>query len=155
MIKEAVIFQITSKLPGYLFVLTGITDIGDKVHLNCSSDCFCFTAAMLKEVGIWIDTSHILNRNSPYLFMMDASMQLEKLNKFLKRTNCSVIYIKESDACNNILENASTFVARYPHCIIVVDNAISPFKNKLSILMNSDSSFYSRIENHILRFGNG
>lgn len=155
MAKEAVTFQITSKLPGYLFVLTGITNIGDKVHLNCSQHCFCFTAAMLREVGLQIDTSHVSNRNSPYLFMMDSSIQLEKLNKFLKKTNCFVIYIKESIDDSKILESASLFVIHYPHFIIVVDNEISPFKNKFSILINPDSPFYSRIENHILRFGNG
>lgn len=152
---ETAIFQVTSKLPGYLFVLTSITNIGDKIYLNCSSDCFCFTVAMLREVGIQIDTSHDSNRKYHNLLIIDSPINFEKICMSLKETECSIIYIKETNADGKISANMPEFVIRYPHCIIIVDNVVNPLKNNFSILINTDNAFYSKIKNHSLRFGNG
>lgn len=144
----------TTKLPGYLFVLTGITDINEKIFLGCHKEDYEFTNSMLNVVGLEVLCLKEPPCKSKALFILN---ELHELNSTIQMENyyqCSVIYVKNTVFGQNPLKKVRCFLAEHPQGIIVINENSTVSKKQFCISINQKNRYYDRLQQHILRFGN-
>lgn len=147
------IIKTSSKLPGYLFVLTGISNIGDSVCLHCSKNSYEFLNSMLRMIGLKTQLMKKANKKSNLLIVIDSCQEIKTIKPLIEKGNFSLIYISDSIYLKKLLTYTKKIILQYPHCILVSNIKISVSKKEFFILVNSHNSYYKKINKHVELWG--
>ncbi len=143
------------KLPGYLFVLTGITSIGDAVYLYCPQNSYEFLSSMLNMIGL--QTRLMTDTNVKYnsLIIIDTYQEIKNINFLIENNNYPIIiYVMDNTFLKMSPAFTEKFILRYPQCILVINSKIAVGKKEFSVLINQQNPYYKKIKEHVELFGN-
>lgn len=135
--------QITSKLPGYLFLLANITNIDDKIFLSCSKEDYLFTNSMLKEIGI---------HTQPYsgtniaLIILDNLQTLNTIPLTKNRQICHIVYIKNETLSEYYENEMELFLIQHPQYIIIVNTKLAVSNKFFDIYLNKTNRYFDKIQ---------
>lgn len=138
--------QITSKLPGYLFLLANITNINDKIFLSCSNGEYEFFNSILKEIGIQAQPFYGNFTDDMGLFILDNIQQLNTIKPAKNEQSCHIIYIKNEIISEHSKEKVKLFLIQHPQYIIILDTELTVSIKRFSVNMNKANQHYEKIK---------
>lgn len=139
--------QTTSKFPGYLFLLSNITNINDKILLSCPEKDFEFAKSMLKEIGIQAEPFNGKFAEDIVLFLLDNVQQLKNINLAKNQQLCNIIYVETETLNEDSEEKIKLFLVQYPQCIIILNTKLAVSNKCFRIYFHNTSKYYGKIKN--------
>lgn len=144
--------EVIAKLPGYLFVLTCITDIHEKIFLYCSKEDFTFINSMLNQIGL---QGHSLTKETTdegkSLFMLHDLCELNTIILEENRHPYPIIYVDSRNFGNDSDEEVRYILLQHPNCIVVSNIEMTVSKKHFFIHINQNHRFYAKFQKHISR----
>lgn len=142
--------NVNSILPGYLFIMTSIADIGETVLLNCPLKEYEFVSSMLSLVGVrascLIDEKEKQNKT---LIILD---DFERIDNIILTTNifhCPIIYVKGRSFNNCIKKKIEQILLKYPQHIIINNTEQNIDIKYFTVYINKLNSYYNKIRSNI------
>lgn len=144
-----------AKLPGYLFVLTVIADINEKIFLSCPKDDYEFISSMLNLIGLRAYSLKKDNTNEDkLLFMLNNLCELDNIIPAEGKQQCFIIYVNNGTFSRDDLNKAEHFLREYPQCIIITNIALAVSTKRFCININQNNQYYEKLQKNISVFGN-
>ena len=143
--------KIVAKLPSYLFLLTAISDINEKIYLHCQKNERELISSMLSLIGIqacYPDTE--LSSDIRSFYVLNSIFELQQITSVENNSHNSIFYITKETPDKTAQEKIASFIIKYPHYIIVTDIEPSISKKSFFIHIHQDNRYYRRLENHVL-----
>lgn len=138
-------FETTARMPGYLYILSYITYIGENIILQCAGNKFEFFSSMLKLIGI--ETSSLTNTDdSKQLYMMESIQALATLN-WKDNLSCRIVYIDDKAIKYTPDALMDTFLYHYPNTIIVINIKSNVSEKCFSVWINEKNRYYAQLQN--------
>lgn len=136
--------KITSKLPGYLFVLANITNIDEKIFLSCPKEDYLFTNSMLKEIGI--HAQHFSGTNIA-LLILDNLQILNTITYTKNKQICYIVYIENETISAYYKKEMEIFLIQHPQCIIIINTKLTVTNKSFDIYLNKSNRYFDKIQN--------
>lgn len=144
--------ETASKLPGYLFVLAGITDIGDEVFLSCTKERYEFTSSMMNLIGIQV---HPLTKKvavpGKTLFLLKSISESNYLITVLNNSRCRIAYVEVNSVDNDLEKKIRHFLTSNTQCILIVNESLTVSKKYFSIYIDPGNMNYIKLQQYILK----
>lgn len=139
--------QTTSKLPGYLFLLSNITNINDEILLSCPEEDYEFANSMLNEIGIQAQPFSGKFAEDIVLFILDSVQQLKNINPAQYQQLCNIIFIKTETLNEDSEEKIKLFLVQYPQYIIIFNTILTVSNKCFCIYFNNANKYYEKFKN--------
>ena len=139
--------RISSKLPGYLYVLSCITAIDEKIILECPTMDYEYICSMLNFIGIKIASSVEKCTEKHKCLYVHAN------NKIIADTifkdilsQCVIIDINKKDAEGKTQQFLDKFLLRHPDSIVVINIESGVSTKYFFIKINTRNKYYEKIQ---------
>ena len=144
--------EITAKVPGYLFALTCIKDINEKIFLNCSAKDYKFINSMLNQIGLQGDSlEKEPTTERKVLFVLQNLNELNAIALSKDTDICLIIYLTNETYIEDSDKIAIHFLMQYPNCIIVKNIEMTVSQKHFFIYVDSNHKYYTKLKKNTLR----
>lgn len=144
---------LSSKLPGYLFILANLTNPGDAVCLYCSEEKKAFISSMLAQIGLSVQScicdagGHSLQ---PIILHIYEYFQDIKQNKSNDITE--ILLLPYQFPIQKFEHCAMTFLDRNPNQIIINELQDLAESKTFTVALSKKSHFYTQLRQKIVHF---
>lgn len=134
-----------SRLPGYLFILSFITSIGESIILKCQKEDYDLFSSMLNM----IDLKAVTTAENSSLKCLYCIRNVHELHNVDLSASCipdSILYLNKKIMPNNLQNWKNTVLSKYVNSIIITDLGTTGRENYFSIMINKKNIYYTKFK---------
>lgn len=145
--------HLSSKLPGYLFVLANLTNPGDVVHLNCPEEKNAFLSSMLAQIGLSVQScTHDTDENALKPIIIHVYEDLQDIWQNKSNDATEILLLPYQIPIQQFEHCAMDILHRYPNYIIIDELQDQAESKTFAVALSKESHFYAQMKQKIERF---
>lgn len=146
-------FFLSSQLPGYLFVLSNLCGINDRVWLQCPDSQREFFSAMLVRIGliVWPDAKAKNSERPRYAISVCENWQdVEHCSRVDAGTTIAFLSSQKISIAD-FEDRVSAFLPQHPNVILVHEVSCGVMKKTFAVWASRDCGEFEQLKINMLR----
>lgn len=139
--------EMASNLPGYLFILSRITDIGENIRLSCAEKNYDFLCSMLELIGLQGCKSvakPMAAYKSLYVFENYRDLIMQSLTIHSETSTLIYIYSPTDEMKYDLF--IKNYLYKHRQCIIINNVKMDIRKKFFSVYIRESNIYYEKIK---------
>lgn len=139
--------RISSKIPGYLFILAHLTTPGDVIYLNCPGEKRNFITSMLAQIGISAQSCmHYTKDNVQELIILSVFEKLEEIRQHESNHATEILLLPYQFPVQQFEHCAIGILSQNPNAIIIDELQYTAANKTFAVALSKGGDLYARLK---------
>lgn len=151
--RKVEIFDFSSRLPGYLFVLSNLCDIHDRVLLRCPEAQSGYFSAMLAEIGLAAQVDAVSSGKDWPDYALSVCERWQDITSCLSIGADTIIAFLPSSSISALgfEEHIEGFLSQNPNIIFINEIQNGIMEKNFTVMVSQAYNAFAKLKENMLR----